>query len=164
MKKNRADVTGDEAGIDSESWSRGVVSRALKAAGWHWQRCIHLEAASQWLDKGCDLEGTWEKDLEPHLKVGSFILEGLLNPTYKRGTKTYRNNFVGVGNHSLAVKDGKVYDSAFAPGVAMGLSVLHLNGSRADPSIGFLRWIRRVYRCFKCTGKGGCKGAGGKCV
>ena len=102
--------------------------------------------------------------MESHLKTSSWLLEGLLSPTYRRGSKTYRNNFIGVGNHSLAIKDGKVLDSAFAPNTAMGLGVLHLSGSRADPSIGYLRFIRRVYRCFKCTGKGGCKGAGGKCV
>ena len=148
LKKNRPDTTRDEIGIEGESWSRAVVSRALRLRGWHWQR-VEMER---------------EFDLESELKSGSFLVEGLLSPTYVRGTKTYRNNFIGVGNHSVAVAGGKVLDSAFAPNTPMGLAVLHLKGAVADPNIGFLRFIRRVYRCFKCVGGPGCKGTGGKCL
>jgi hypothetical protein len=101
--------------------------------------------------------------LQKELKRGgSYFIDGFLNTKYQRGTKWRQLHFHGQGRHSVAVKGGRVLDSAFAPGETMGLGVLHLRKGQGvpDPKRGLLKHINLCYRVFSCSGK--CH-MGGRC-
>lgn len=139
------------AGVRDKWWSKQAVVKALKARGWHMRK---------FPSKGC----VRRTDLLRELKSGRrYLIDGYLNKKYLRGSKWRRLNFQGDGHHSVAVWNGKLFDSAFCPGEMMSLDVLHLKkrAGVADKRKGFLRLINRVYVIFKCTGK--CELQCGRC-
>ena len=107
-------------------------------------------------------------DLAPVLRSGTFVIEGMLNKTFKRGAKTYtQKGFEEPGHHSVACVDGSIVDRAFLsdtkiyPGNKLSVSVLHIKKGAGwvDKEIGFFRHVRKVYRVYKCERKGrGCHG------
>ena len=155
LQRHRPDVPREEAGSEGKWWSDMAVQRAVTAAGWHWKRFPEVRSVQ-----------LRDADLLRELKTaGSFLVEGRLNSSFVRGTKTLRNNFLGLGIHSAAVVGKHVFDQAFHPGQALSLSTLHINPGTGlvDKDKGFFKEIRKVYRTWECEFPGECSPTGGQC-
>ena len=87
----------------------------------------------------------------------NFLVEGQINTyfyenTAKKGYATRRENgFVEKGElHSVAVRSGKIYDKGFWPNKTFSTDIFHLDKTgKADPKMGYLKFVARVYRVVK---------------
>ena len=138
-----------DVGVEGSIWAAEVVTRAVVAAGFHWQKLrLESDALSQTV-----------------LNHESVILDGVLNNAYK-SRKARKTVFIAKSSpacnpvdhepawrHSAAVVAGCLHDDAFlrAPTPA---DALWLAGSTPDPERGYMRKILKAYKVTKCPGHG----------
>ena len=134
----------EHAGLDDVEWSFEVVSKAVDVERWHLTRV---------LERGAEL-------LRLIQDGGSFLLDGYLNRSYKRGSKVEKVRVADTGDrwrHSTAVVDGVVFDHpAFVLRGSMPVASLWLDSAHARKN-GFLSEVLRVYRLSKCTRSADCE-------
>ena len=148
-----------EVGEDNVQWHEEVIAKAVKGEGWHFKK-VQINPNN----KEC-------VDLNEVLKMGSYLLIGVTNNKWKKGTK-WITKYPGYSVnapckepwkwvHSIAIVDGKVRDFCNPELEIQSLRILKNN--QPNSKMGYMRTIRKVWRVYKCNKPGvGCKGKCGE--
>lgn len=155
----RGECEESEAGIRGVQWHPEVIKRAVTKVDFHFHT-VHI-----------DNTHPQKVVLKEMLKDGMYFVIGLTNNQWYKGKRRclkYPNEPINgpvvspeKWSHSIAIVDGCIRDG----GVYAPLSSLFLGtNNQPNPSKGYMRSIRKVWRVFPCGNPGtGCKGKCGAC-
>ena len=143
-----------DVGVNGSIWSAEVVTRAVIAEGYHWQK-LRLES---------------DAVASAIRRQDTVVLDGVLNNAYK-APRTRKTVFIARSSpecnpvdhspkwrHSVAVVAGRVHDSEFLPRAPISAAALWLAeaSSTPNPERGFLRRLMKAYKVTKCSGDACC--------
>lgn len=140
-------------GIRGEAWPIEVIKNVVVDAGWHFKKLV-IESTR-----------TDRVDLRDTLCHGSFFVYGHVNRQFYRGKQLMRSsedtsNDPRDWEHSCAVVDNRFYEWSAEQNRFIGKSCdwLWLEDNNKPNKKGYFRDICAVYRVYRCTVAGDCRG------